>query len=319
MTSPHLASIVKTSFRWASIALAFAVVLGAGQSAQAQTYTVLHSFTGASDGSTPSAGLVRDANGNLYGTTFEGGRTGCKSFGSCGTVFKLDTAGKETVVHRFGGRDGANPWDALVRDSMGNLYGTTPFGGRFNNGTVFKIAPTGKETVLHNFKGGAEGSTPVGRLLRDSSGDLYGATSTGGNSTNSGVLFRLDKFGKETVLYTFTCLQCSGEKGVGFGNPTGGLVRDSAGTFYGVALGGNQHNSGVVFQVDKAGKGTVLHKFSGGTDGWNPGGNLIWDAAGNLYGDTWDPDGSACWVGECGNVFRVNRRGQKTVLYRFQG
>jgi uncharacterized repeat protein (TIGR03803 family) len=202
---------------------------------------------------------------------------------------------------------------------MGNLYGTTPFGGRFNNGTVFKIAPTGKETILHNFKGGAEGSTPVGRLLRDTSGDLYGATSTGGNSTNSGVLFRLDKFGKETVLYTFTCPQCSGKKGVGFGNPTGGLVRDSAGTFYGVALGGNQHNSGVVYQVDKAGKGTVLHKFSGGTDGWNPGGNLIWDAAGNLYGDTWAPDGSACWVGECGNVFRVNRRGQKTVLYRFQG
>jgi uncharacterized repeat protein (TIGR01451 family) len=103
--------------------------------------TVLHSFTGGTDGATPVAGVIRDAAGNFYGTTSRGGGgTGCGISGGCGTLFKLDTTGKETVLHRFtGATDGALPFADLVRDVAGNLYGTTQFGGANNKGVVFKL------------------------------------------------------------------------------------------------------------------------------------------------------------------------------------
>src|SRR5580700_7513546 len=120
--------------------------------------TVLHSFTGTGgDGANPVAPLIRDAAGNLYGTTEYGGLFGACGPNGCGTVFKIDPAGKETVLYRFTGvaGDGMNPQQGLVRDSKGNLYGTTSQGGIYSYGnsygTVFKIDPAGKETLLHSF------------------------------------------------------------------------------------------------------------------------------------------------------------------------
>jgi len=142
-------------------------------SAQAQTYTVLHDFTGGDDGGFPIAGVIRDAQGNVYGTTYNGGAFGY------GVVFKLDRAGKETVLHTFTGADGIWPAAALIRDSEGNLYGTTFDGGVFGGGkchhgcgTVFKVDTTDKQTVLYAFTGGTDGENPAAGLVRDTDGDL---------------------------------------------------------------------------------------------------------------------------------------------------
>lgn len=123
---------------------------------QAQTLSVLHNFSGThGDGAFPNASLVQDAAGNLYGTTENGGAS------NFGTVFKLDATGKETVLHSFdGGADGANSRSALLKDGLGNLYGTTEKGGASNFATVFKLDATGKETVLYSFAGGTDGANP---------------------------------------------------------------------------------------------------------------------------------------------------------------
>lgn len=169
--------------------------------------TVLYRFTGGSDGAYPNS-LVRDSSGNLYGTTSAGGGTGCGGSG-CGTVFSLTANGKETVLHSFaGGSDGINP-NSLVRDAEGNLYGTTSFGGSFEYfGTIFAVNKFGTESVLYGFTGGADGAYPAATLLLDKTGEFYGTTH-GGGAYNYGAVFKLNKFGKESVLYSFT-----GERGL---------------------------------------------------------------------------------------------------------
>jgi uncharacterized repeat protein (TIGR03803 family) len=157
------------------------------------------------------ASLIQDAAGNLYGTT-----SGLATFTSAsGTVFKLDAAGNETVLHDFAGPpDGAWPLGSLLRDAHGNLAGATASGGNGTGyctrgcGTVFKISATGQETVIYNFTGGADGWNPVGNPIRDSAGNLYGATAFGGDLTcnppyGCGVVFKVDAGGVETVLHAF--------------------------------------------------------------------------------------------------------------------
>src|SRR5271165_6495671 len=187
-----------------SVVLVLAVL--ATRSAQAQAYngTVLYSFAGGTDGAIPFAGLVQDAQGNLYGTTTQGGGgLGCETQG-CGTVFKVDTTGNETVLYSFTGTggDGGNPYAGLVRDTQGNLYGTTNQGGTSGDGTVFKVDTTGKETVLYNFTGPPDGALPYAGLVQDAQGNLYGTTGAGGAS-GRGTVFKVDTTGKETVLYSF--------------------------------------------------------------------------------------------------------------------
>lgn len=183
--------------------------------------TVLYTFTAGADGGYPFAGLVRDAAGNLYGTAAGGGSPACAAENGCGVVFKVDTMGKETVLHSFDGSDGGNPDEDLTRDAAGNLYGTTPSVVAFNNGVVFKLDTAGKETVLHSFGGyPTDGVNCCGQgrgLVRDTAGNLYGTTQSGG-AFNDGLVFKLNTAGKETVLYTFT----GGRDG---GNPSLGLVR----------------------------------------------------------------------------------------------
>jgi len=144
---------------------------------QAQTLHTLHAFRGP-DGGYPWASLIGDSVGNLYGTTYYGGAS------NFGTVFKLDKTRTLTVLHSFtGGTEGKNPEAGLIRDAAGNLYGTTLFGGEGCNsdgcGTVFKVDKDGTETVLYAFASGTSGAGPMGSLVRDKSGNLYGTTSTG--------------------------------------------------------------------------------------------------------------------------------------------
>ncbi len=317
---------------------------------------VLHSFWGG-DGLQPWGDVVRDQTGNLYGTTMDGGtlEQGQCDHG-CGTVFKLDTTGKLTVLHAFtGGADGGQPRAGLLRDNVGNLFGTTTTGGT-GSGVVFKIAPNGKESILHTFSGGqggwypegdlvrdkagnfygsvlggasdygavfvlspsrdysifysfpggSSGAYPIGRLAFDSQGNLYGATQNGGSSCYCGVVFKLDKSGHETVLHSFT------------GSPDGaypelGIARDRAGNIYGTTYGGGSDSSsclglgcGTVYKVDAKRKETVLHSFTGGSDGRIPFGGLILDKSGNLYGTAPGGGNLSCFQGNgCGVVFKL--------------
>jgi uncharacterized repeat protein (TIGR03803 family) len=299
---------LKICRRAASITLALAVVLApaisATQSAQAQTYTVLYEL-GGKHGIFPAAGLIEDEKGNFYSTTENGGTSnGCVD--GCGTVFKLDKTGKETVLYSFtGGADGAIPIAGLIRDEAGNLYGTTDGGGASGNGTVFKLDANGKETVLHSFAGGADGADPHAGLIRDAAGNLYSVT-VGGGTSNRGTVFKLDTNGQETVLYTFT-------GGADGGFPEDRLIRDAAGNLYGMTEAGGNSNLGTVFKVDPQNNETVSYSFGGQPDGANPFAGLIRDTQGNLYGTTFQ-GGTGCGI-----VFKLDTNGTETVLYSFTG
>jgi uncharacterized repeat protein (TIGR03803 family) len=294
-------------------ALAFAILLmsavSTAPSAQAQNEVVLYSFTGAS-GSNVVAGLIRDANGNLYGTADNGGDGGC----NCGTVFKLDTMGNETVLYSFTDTngDGANPIAGLVMDANGNLYGTTTNGGANELGIVFKVDTSGHETVLYTFGMTAQdGANPRSSLIMDGNGNLYGTTYNGG-ANGLGTVFKLDTSGNLTVLYSF-----QGSAGDG-SNPQAGLIMDTNGNFYGTTSGGGSGNGGTVFKLDTTGTETVLHIFTGGTgdgDGESPVAGLIMDANGNLYGTTQNGGGHL----GMGIIFRVDSMGNETILYAFTG
>jgi len=284
-------------------------------SAEAQTFTVLYSFMGgAVDGAGPTAGLIRDTAGNLYGTTAYGG-SAC----NCGTLFKLDATGKQTVLHSFTfGADGAYPFATLIRGAAGNLYGTTYFGGMLacggglGCGTVFAVNTTGKYKVLHSFAGGAAGAYTYASLVRDAAGNLYGTTVEGGTS-GYGTVFKLTVSSRqETVLHSF--------RGRDGQYPHAGLIQDAAGSLYSTTPYGGAHSSGTVFKLDATGKVTVLHSFAGGADGANPYAGLIRDAAGNLYGTNVSGGDLTCNSGAgCGVVFKLDASGKETVLHSFAG
>jgi uncharacterized repeat protein (TIGR03803 family) len=215
--------------------------------------TVMHSFTGATDGVDPEAPLVRDAAGNLYGTTRLGGSESVACGGNgCGVVFKIDPTGNESVLFSFtGGADGGAPVAGLILDASGNLYGTTTLGGSRNGGVVFEINPEGQETVLYNFTGGADGGQPWAGLIRDGAGNLYGTTFGGGDLTcgfesGCGVVFKLNPAtGTETALYTFTGAADGGYPVAGLLPYQGALYGN---TQYGGAKAGT-NGFGVVFKI----------------------------------------------------------------------
>jgi uncharacterized repeat protein (TIGR03803 family) len=272
--------------------------------------TVLYSFQGGADGSTPTGQLIQDSEGNLYGTTSEGGST------SNGTVYKITPSGQETVLHSFQGgtTDGNAPLASLIQDSEGNLYGTTCQGGSTNNGTVFKITPSGQETVLYSFQDGSDGSFPVSSLIQDGEGNLYGTTFLGG-STDNGTVFKITPSGQETVLYSF-------QDGSDGNNPSSGLILGRDGNAYGITHTGGNKNDGTVYKITASGQETVLYSFQGGTDGSAPLGGLVLGSDGNFYGTTlYGGSGasSSCDKVGCGAVFKITPSGQETVLYSFQG
>ncbi len=266
--------------------------------------TVFHTFTGSADGGYPEAALIRDAAANLYGTTELGGS------GGFGTVFELDPAGNETVLHSFSFyTDGGFPQSALVRDSAGNLYGTTGGGGPGFEGVVFELDPAGNETVLYSFSYGASGAQPSG-LVRDASGNLYGAAGSGGTA-NEGLIFEITAAGQESTLYNFPAMADGA-------NPVAGLTRDSAGNLYGTTGAGGASNGGLVFKVDAAGRETILHTFAyqflTGPDGGDPTSGVTLDSAGNLYGTTY-----LGGINNCGIIYKLDLTGQETILHNFEG
>jgi uncharacterized repeat protein (TIGR03803 family) len=284
-------------------------------------YKVLYKFSGGTDGSQPSAGLILDASGNLYGTTNQGGPSGD------GTVFKLtkssDGSWTESVLYSFaGGTDGATPIAEVTFDASGNLYGTTQYGGAFSAGTVFELAPnsggTWTESLLYSFTGGSDGANPWAGLIFDAGGNLYGTTYAGGAS-GDGTVFKLtpnsDGTWTESVLHSFT----GGQDG---STPyLGNLTFDTTGNLYGSTVYGGGFGSGVVYRLTPNSDGTwtesVLHSFTGGQDGGFPCGTLIFDSAGRLYGNA--SNGSH----GVGNVFKLTlgEKGKwhEHVLYMFQG
>ena len=290
---------------------------------------VLHRFclsANCADGADPLGVLIRDAAGNLYGTTQQGGNfNSLCSFGNgCGVVFKVDNTGQETVLHAFCSEancaDGFYPEAGLIEDSAGNLYGTTAYGGAHGGGTVFKMDNSGQEAVLHSFcsTGGAkctDGSQPSAALIEDGAGNLYGTTTFGG-AHGTGTVFKLDN-SEETVLYDFCSLggtKCTDGWGAS------GLIRDGSGNLYGTTqFGGNNainpNGGGTAFKLDGTGHLTVLYSFcseSNCADGNIPYSGLIQDAEGNLYGTT-----SGGGATDEGAVFKLDSSGHETLVYSF--
>lgn len=285
----------------------------------------VYSFKDNADGFGPIAGLLRDAAGNFYGTTVEGGKQTQACGGTqnpgCGLAYKLDSTGtKETVLHRFtGGADGQTPEALLIHDSAGNLYGTTLWGGNVNDGVVFKLDQAGKYRVLYTFQGIGDGGADRPGLIWGTPGNLYG--------TNGVVLFAVNAAtGKETLLYNFS----GGSDGSGIFSL---LIEDAAGDLYGTtSAGGNEQvydcngyeGCGVVYELSPNGNGgwteTVLHEFcaqSNCTDGWFPLDGVLRDAGGNLYGTTYR--GGISPHDCCGVVFKLDTAGSVTVLHTFTG
>jgi uncharacterized repeat protein (TIGR03803 family) len=300
------------------------LTLLAGQAARAQTYKVLHNFTGGRDGGSPFAGLIMDRAGNLYGTTAYGGSGN-------GTVFRLVHKNSSWVfapLYSFTrGSDGANPQARVIIGPDGGLYGTTQYGAN-GYGTVFKLTPPPTacktalcpwmETTLYRFSGGADGGNPFGEVVFDKAGNLYGTTLLGGIGTcnnlyTCGVVYELKRSGgswTESVLYSFT----GGDDG---GAPSAGLIFDADGNLYSTTSTGGSHNDGTVFQLSPAGGNwseTVLYSF-GGNDGSQPVGGLIFDASGNLFGTT--ENGGLAGGGVAFELTLSNGLWVQTKLYSF--
>jgi uncharacterized repeat protein (TIGR03803 family) len=268
--------------------------------------TTLYNFKDGADGGRPSADLVSDATGALYGTTTEGGTKGCtNTFGriGCGVVFKLvppAVAGgmwTEKVLYRFkGGADGNAPLGALMFDSKGVLYGTTSEGGASGRGTVFALFPTDtvwRHKVLHSFTGAPDGATPLAGLIQGPGNAFLGLTSDGGTGScagsslhGCGVVYSITRSGMEKVLYDFA-------GGVGDGqNPQSELLALN-GVFYGATPSGGTVDNGTVFKLtppampNGAWTENLVYSFSHRPgDGAIPQAGLVADPAGSLYGTT---------------------------------
>jgi len=277
--------------------------LFAATTAAAQVETVLHNFGSKSqDGAYPLSTLVFDSAGNLYGTTGEGGVCGY------GVVFELSPKSgggwTEKNLHsfNFNGADGFYPYAGLIFDSAGNLYGTTSDGGDGGDcgvdgcGTVFELLPQSggawMERIVYSFKAnGVDGFGPLGGLVFDSSGHLYGVTAFGG-AYGQGIVFELAPktgggFG-ERILHTF---HYDGTSFFDGANPLAGLVSDASGNLYGTANGGGAHGWGAVFEMKRSASGgwseKSLYSFDhNGTDGVTPIAGVTFGSSGNLYGTT---------------------------------
>lgn len=308
------------------------LVIAFAGDAQAQTFSVIHSFTGGSDGASPEAGLSIDRAGHLYGTTAFGGA-------GFGTVFELKQMGSGWALNPLyifqGGNDGVQPIARVIIGPNGTLYGTTAHGGGTGCGgtgcgIIFNLRPPVSactsaicpwtESVLYRFGGGTDGGVPLGDLLFDQAGNIYGATLEGGMTPcggyGCGTVYKLTHSGSgwtEDVLYRFT-------NGADGGFPAGGVVSDPSGNLYGATTNGGSSDLGTVFKLTHSGSGwteSVIYSFQGGTDGSNPQTGVILDVSGNLYGTTY-----AGGMESGGTVFRLTPSGGSwtlTAFYDFSG
>jgi uncharacterized repeat protein (TIGR03803 family) len=294
------------------------------------------------DGAIPMAELIQGADGNYYTTTEIGGAGTCPGevedqIPGCGAVVKITPAGVLSVLYSFPydtststAPDGWFPQAGLVQGKDGNFYGVASEGGTgglscadttglSGCGTVFKLTKTGTLTVLHSFCGGSgcgslttDGAEPTGRMVFGANGDLYGTTQVGGlfnGFYNQGTIFRITTSGAYTVLHVFSGNFGSTPDGA---NPAAGLILGSTGDFYGTTAAGGASKDGTVFKMTPAGTVTLLHSFTGSSDGSMPIGALVQASDGNLYG--------TCYSGGAngtGTVFRITTKGAFTKIYDF--
>ena len=311
----------------------------------AQTFTTLYSFNG-TDGVYIIAGLVQGTNGNLYGTTEEGGAI------ARGTVFEITPSGTLTTLYTFCSQsnctDGQYPVAGLVQGTDGNFYGTTGNGGAGGDGTVFKITPSGTLTTLHSFDI-TDGEDPRAALIQGTNGNLYGTTYEGG-ANGYGTVFKITPNGTLTTLHSFdkksgnypvaelvqstdgdvygtTSAGGADRGGTVFkitpsgklttlhsfdvtdgATPVAGLIQSTDGNFYGTTLYGGANGDGTVFEITPSGTLTTLHSFTGGTDGASPYAGLVQDTNGTFYGTTYEggANGSCDVTGGCGTVFSLS-------------
>jgi uncharacterized repeat protein (TIGR03803 family) len=285
--------------------------------------SVLYDFSPTSNGEfpNPSGTLVFDSKGNVYGTQSNGGDPSCQ----CGVVYQLTRSGgiwTENVLHTFSGgtSDGFYPYWGLVRDAVGNLYGATENGGSYGYGTIFELTSNADGTWTYNliYEFGTAGiydaQNPYGPLMIDSSGNLYGTTVSGG-TFGYGSVFKLSPSGgtwTDTVLFNFTLDYGS------YPNPVG-VVMDASGNLYGTTTQDGTYAVGTIYKLTPSGAGfwnrTILHTFTGSTDGAYPYGGLAIDKSGVLYG-TADSGGSFGY----GNVYKLaftNGKWNQTILHAF--
>lgn len=326
--------IFGASFHIVALTVALSLTIALALSSQAQTFTVIHNFTGGEDGSSPG-GLTIDRNGNLYGAAGSGGAN------FVGTVFKLTRVHSSwvfTTLYAFQqqNEDGNGP-GAVIFGPDGSLYGTTYVGGLFSCqddhgcGTVFKLTPPASackaavcswtETILHRFSAHPDGAYPVGNLVFDQAGNIYGVTNSGGNplceffnGDDCGVVYTLTTSGTENVIYTFPGM-------AGGSYPQAGVTFDQAGNLFGTtSQGGGPPNFGTAFELTPSQGGWVentIYTFQSGSGGQTPYAGLILDQSGNLYGAT-----TTGGVNGGGTVFELapsNGRWTFSVLYSFTG
>jgi uncharacterized repeat protein (TIGR03803 family) len=317
--------------------LAFFIIAALfGNVSQAQSFQVIHNFTGGRDGANPYGGLTMDSAGNIYGVASAGGSGTCVLNGTpgCGTVYKLTqnsgSWGFTALYHFLSNPDGAAPVETVTVGPSGNLFGVTvaggegscSFGGDIECGTIFEVKPTGGgDRVLYRFADANDGGQPFGNVIFIGN-NQYGTTQTGGDlscgSNGCGTVYQLSATGKETVIHQFTGLGGDGAY------PYGGLVADSAGHLYGTTSSGGSSTlcnggCGTIYELTQTKFGwneKILYSFTGTADGENPDAGLIIDSTGNLYGNTWQGGG-----GGGGTVFKLKKHqdGSYTllVLYPF--
>jgi uncharacterized repeat protein (TIGR03803 family) len=256
--------------------------------------TVLHNFGGGEEGEVPEGNLVFDNSGNLYGTTFYGGKYGK------GTAWELSRTDRGTWafknLHTFGGgSDGENPYAGIILDASGNAYGTTWIGGADNAGVVFELIPTStgpwQEQILYNFSGAGS----IGGLIFDSKGNLYG-------TTFDNLVFELTPSSDQEWIETTLAAVAN--------SPESTLAFDSEGDLYGTTLNGGNAGMGSVFELSRGAGGVwnqrLLHSFTGDDDGSRADVGITLDSEGNVYGTTYAGGGTGCGGSGCGVVFRVN-------------
>ncbi len=276
-------------FRVLFFSLAFSLVLSLtflaslSKPAVSQTYTVIHNFTRiGDDGASPYGGPTLDASGNLYGTTYAGG-----TFGA-GNVYRLSPSGSSWEYKSLYSFASANWMGTGLAGTLaiyhGALYGTTEGGGYL--GTAFTVFPSGnclRESVAHSFGHGNDGNEPIGGIVVDKAGNLYGTTLLGGVNGN-GTVYQITRSKGERVIYSFT-------GGVNAVNPASAVTLDAEGNIYGTTSFGGANGVGAIYKLSPSGTGwteSVLYSFQGLNDGQNPLGGLVLDKAGNLYGGTFD-------------------------------
>jgi uncharacterized repeat protein (TIGR03803 family) len=318
------------------MAIAVAALSLTGSALGAPAETVLVSFNG-NNGANPYAGLIIDAAGNLFGTTYGTASLGFMVRDTYGTVFEIAKtstgySSTPTTLASFNNTNGADPYAGLISDAAGNLFGTTSHGGDYSNcpyvdgcGTVFEIAKTAggyaSTPLTLVFFNGANGARPYAGLIIDAAGNLFGTTQNGGPN-DWGTVFEIPKtsagYGTLTTLASFNLTNG--------GNPIGGLISDAAGNLFGTAESGGVNGWGTVFEIAKTSTGysppITLASFNG-ANGALPAAGLISDAAGNLFGTTGLGGANGNVLDTYGTVFEIAKTstgyGPLTTLASFNG